>query len=451
MSEFRKGEIKLDASKAVFYAGQLVSGEVCFDVSEPIRFSEIKIEYVGEAEVLWTETIKEKQYGQTRVKTVEYKGTEEYFNHTERLAGGTGVTEIPPGHHSLPFKFHIPHNVPSSFMGEVGKISYNIKATIIYNTVSEMLVKEITVIAPFNLNIESPDIKKPINLEFEEVYGCDCICTPKPMNIRVNTPVTGYCAGQEIPITVQVDNESGIEIRKMVFELIYRERYRSHQLPGEYIPSEKTLAKAKTGAIMSKSKKSVRVSLQVPSVLPPILDNCSIIDVAYFIKVTFKLSGCNSDLTDEAEICLGIIPLNESITSDYVNPLEDILPDGPVPDPNAPLEFAPRSQGYVQPAENPYLSEPGQNMSALNIEYSSSVLVSNVGYSQGNTNAPYPAQMYSYPSNNSSRPSSGSYGFALPPILPGYLQNVGIQPGYVNGNSNLNSTGIGPTAPPPYM
>lgn len=48
-------------------------------------------------------------------------------------------------------------------------------------------------------------------------------------------------------------------------------------------------------------------------------------------QITIKLSGCNDDLQDEAEICLGLIPLHETVQGTYVHPLADRLPAGPVP------------------------------------------------------------------------------------------------------------------------
>ncbi|KAJ0174951.1 hypothetical protein K1T71_009092 [Dendrolimus kikuchii] len=466
MSDFRSGEIKLDSPKAVFYSGQQVSGSVFFTLSEPLSFSAITIDCLGEAEVLWTENMKEVHFGRERIKVVEYKGVEQYFKYSQCLVGDTvgmlNNTQLPIGSHSFPFKFNIPYSAPSSFKGEVGTVTYSITATLIFpdpNVLNEALFKEIKVVAPLDLNTGSPDIKNPINLEFEEEYGCGCICTPKPMRIQVHLPVTGYCPGQDIPITVDVDNESSTEITKTILELVCREKYRSQRLPGEYSPPEVSLVKAKTGAVMGKSKKSISLNLRVPDILPAYLDNCAIIDVAYFFKVTFKLSGCSSNLTDEAEICLGLVPLSGFTNGPYIHPLKDSLPDGPIPDPVQ----------IVQPSENPFVNEKSQ-LTSLNSDFKPNIHMTpyptppNTYPTHPSTYpihpSTYPTQPGTYPTqpstyplqpninynaNNNSRPSSGSYGFALGPTSPGYPNQD-----YGNGNTNVNRPGVNPSAPPPY-
>lgn len=56
-------------------------------------FSVIYIQFLGEANVSWTETEVETVGGVKNHKIVKYEGREEYFNYTYNIAGGgTGIT-----------------------------------------------------------------------------------------------------------------------------------------------------------------------------------------------------------------------------------------------------------------------------------------------------------------------------------------------------------------------
>lgn len=152
-----------------------------------------------------------------------------------------------------------------------------------------------------------------------------------------------------------------------------------------------------------------------------------------YFQVTCKLSGCSSDLRDEAELYLGLIPLTGFTNGGYIHPLKDSLPDGPIPDP---VEI-------VQPSENPYLNENNQFVPSLKSDFTSNMATypthPNTYPAQPNT---YPTHQTVYPSpinGNNSRPSSGSYGFVVEPTPPSY------------GNSNVTYPGaVRPSAPPPY-
>ncbi|XP_026741329.1 arrestin domain-containing protein 2-like [Trichoplusia ni] len=333
VSGFYKGAINVDADPAVYYSGQVVSGSVFFDLEQPLNFSVLYIQFLGEANVSWIEIETERINGVENEKRVDYLGREEYVNLTQPLAGGAGPAQLPVGSHNLPFKFQIPITAPSTFVGEKGHITYSLTAYLMYpdGVTKEDLNKEIEVVAPFDLNLGSPRIREPIDLEFEELHGCGCFCNPDPVTVRIRLPLSGYCPGQTIPVAVEVDNESNVEITKMKFQLVSKELYRSIHPASEYVLPEKFLVSAKSGPVMGHSKRNFTYNLKVPHFIAPYLENCTIIDVGYFFRITIKLSGCTDDLDDEAEICLGLVPVSGFLEGEYTHPLANRLPKGPIP------------------------------------------------------------------------------------------------------------------------
>lgn len=432
---FVKGEIKLD-TKPVYYSGQVVSGSIDFTLDNPISFSVIYIQFIGEATVSWTESEIETVNGVQNHRIINYVGREEYFNQRVTLAGGTGVSQLSAGPQSYAFTYQLPFNAPSSLKREQGKITYSMKAHLVHADPSilvDELEKEFEVVAPFDLNLGSTLIKQPTQVEFEEVYGCDCFCSTNPVTIRVKLPYSGYCPGQVIPIAIEVVNQSSVEITKMIFQIVSKELYRSHQPPSEYILPETVLATTKKGPVMARSKRSLTCDLVVPEIIPPYLENCGIIDVGYFFRVTIKLSGCNDELQDEGEICLGLVPLRE-FTEEYVHPLADSLPTGPIPD----ISQAP-----------PHLLLPP--VIITNAVRSSNASLNRVQYAPTQLNPyqnppPYPGLNSGYPGPRSASPAQMEM---KPKLEIGFTIPADVNTGYPGAGSGYPRSGPAyPTNPP---
>ncbi|CAK1580798.1 unnamed protein product [Parnassius mnemosyne] len=336
---FKNGSITLDGPRGIYYSGQVVSGKIEFELNQPLTFSAINVVYHGGASVLWTEPQTEMYSGVKRYTQVEYKAYEEYFNTVQCVCGGDGTSVLHQGSHSIPFEFQIPFTVPSSFSSPLGNVTYKVSAYLEAPPIREELERTFEVVAPLDLNKdESGDAQQPIEMQFEEIYSC--CCSTQPISIGVKLPVSGYCPGQPIPITIDAQNNSSTEISKIIFQLIMKERYHSRNPVSEYTPPEKLLATMKKGPIMSNTKRVYTFEMPVPEMIAPHLDNCGIIDLGFFFKVIIKLSGCNDDMEDESEIYIGLIPLEITTRGNrYVHPLSHSLPDDPIPDPNSAPNF----------------------------------------------------------------------------------------------------------------
>nr|XP_034833159.1 arrestin domain-containing protein 1-like [Maniola hyperantus] len=285
--------------------------------------------------------------GVRRQKFLKYLGKEGYVHHVQHLQGPT-VLEV--GEHSIPFSYQLPYTCPSTFRGSKGQVTYSATAYVIRKddgvTKENIISTEFDVIDPMNLNTGSDDIKKPLVMEFEEEMSCQCFWSSKPLGITVRLPAQGMCPGQVVPVTVAVRNSTSVEITKIIFQITTRERYRSLEPASEYEPPEEVLMTMKKGPILSNTNKDYVFELTVPDFIAPNMENCNIIDVGYFFKVVIKLSGCNEDLEDEAEICIGLVPIGENTDLTH-HPMADKLPNGPIPDRNNAVNLPPEYQPYT--------------------------------------------------------------------------------------------------------
>ncbi|CAG4935943.1 unnamed protein product [Colias eurytheme] len=327
---FKTGTISLDEPRSIYYAGQVLTGKIQFELDEMLTFTAIKVAFIGQAIVKWSEYQTEKYSGVERTREIEYGGQELYFNFEQCLCGGS-VTTLPPGPQSINFSYLIPSNVPSSFQGAKGQVRYSVRAYLDYpDTTRDELVADFDVIAPLDLNTVDC-IKTPIAMEFEEVSSCNCFCEDELINIKFQAPVSGYCPGQIMNIQIDSQNDTGSEVTKILFQIIKKERYHSQQPISTYIPPEEILYTMAQGPILAHTKRSFTCQMRVPNIIAYNLENCRIIDVAYFLKVKLKMSGCIDDVEDECEFCIGLVPLQETVEGTYTHPMSFLLPEAPVP------------------------------------------------------------------------------------------------------------------------
>nr|XP_034833556.1 arrestin domain-containing protein 2-like [Maniola hyperantus] len=338
--------IVFNGSKSIFYSGQVLEGKINFKLNSPVDISAIDIVFLGEGNVQWIEEQTEVYGGVRRQKFLKYLGKEGYFNHVQRLTQGPIVLET--GEHSIPFSYQLPFTCPSSFKGEKGQVTYSVTAYVIQQdgVTKNKIEASFDVIDPMNLNTGSADIMNPLVMEFEEEMSCQCFWSSKPLGITVRLPAQGMCPGQVVPVTVAVRNSTSVEINTIIFQITTRERYRSLQPASEYEPPEEVLMTMKKGPILSNTNKDYVFELTVPDFIAPNMENCNIIDVGYFFKVMIKLSGCNEDLEDEAEICIGLVPIGENTDLTH-HPMADKLPNGPIPDRNNAVNLPPEYQPYT--------------------------------------------------------------------------------------------------------
>ncbi|CAG9130041.1 unnamed protein product [Plutella xylostella] len=318
--------INFDCPSKAYYPGQIVSGYIEFKLHQTQTFTVILVQFLGEAEVNWEE------------KYDTCSDREEYFDYTYPVLGGNGTpVTLSPGTHKYQFQYQVPFTAPSSFEGSLGKVWYRVLAGSEQpGCAVEWFEEDFYVVAPVDLNAD-PAIKQPMSFDFEQVYSC-CLCQSDPVCVRVSLPACGYCPGQVVPVKVEVENDSGVEVKKIKFEIVQKESYSVQNGASQCTEPERPLAPgagaATLGPVLAGAHREKVVELTVPPMIVPNLSNCRLIDVKYYFKITLQVTGCNDDEEDEQEIFLGSIPL-AGLQGNYTHPLQDKLPQGSIPPPPA--------------------------------------------------------------------------------------------------------------------
>lgn len=188
-------------------------------------------------------------------------------------------------------------------------------------------------------------------------------------------------------------------------------------------------------------------------------------------QVIVKTSGCNEDLEDEAEICIGLVPLGESDVRNH--PMIDKLPIGPIPDPSDPANVK-RPTITVTPNQNPVqIRPPGPipypvvaNVADKPIYGSKNSLVGpfEIGFRAPDVNSGVDPTLPGYPGvQGQSPPYPGVQGRTSPypgiqgqtSPYPGVQGRTSPYPGVQGQNPPYPTQGYGsqpsaPSAPPPY-
>ncbi|KAF5292961.1 hypothetical protein FQR65_LT11078 [Abscondita terminalis] len=331
-------EILLDNNWGAYYVGQTVTGRVEFDLDSPKKVRGVSILFKGDASTSWfIEETHTSNEGKQESDRIEVSGYEEYFKIEYYLIGGQGdEVEIPVGHHSYPFTCVLPPTLPSSFEGEYGYIRYIIQITFDRPWKFDQVTKKaFTVLSPLDLN-SNPRLKEPAKLTLEKYFCCFC-CKSGPLTCIVSIPRTGYVSGQLLPVVMEIDNISNIEITNV--QLMLRKIVTYHtQTPRKEIRKDiKVITEIKIGSITPHGSNTYNQPITIPPIPPSNLTNCNLFDLDYELYVELNISGFHTNLTGKIPITIGTTPLAPTASAptsinkgDCVTPPNrDISSEGP--------------------------------------------------------------------------------------------------------------------------
>ncbi|XP_046738158.1 arrestin domain-containing protein 2-like [Diprion similis] len=357
--------IEFDREHRVYEPGELVCGKVVAEFGRPKKIRAVKLVVKGESLVEWSAQ-SEKPDSDGHYHYESFSGREEYFSSLFYLFGSANGTpvQLPVGQLVYPFKVQLPINLPSSFEHKHGHIRYTIKAVFDRPWKFDHEVKTaFTVAAPLNLN-QKPQASLSIREEIEHGFCCLCICVGN-MGATISIPSSGYVPGQVIPVTVEYENHSNVEVEKIKIALNKRLKfYASTPSSNTKEDKLKTVEAQCRSPFRNKSVNQVTINLRVPSLPPSNLDYCGIIDLDYVLRVVICFEGMHCSVERKFSILIGTIPLYNSLNAYNLNnvtappPTAPLLPGLPPTSVVQPNNQPGPSIGFVV-TNAPYPSHPG--------------------------------------------------------------------------------------------
>lgn len=280
---------------------------VTSDAPSQIRY--ISAIFKGEADVKWRQSKTNRSDGELKHEEVDYKGHEDYFEATYFLIGGVSQEfRLPPGEHVYNFSTTLPPYIPPSFESKDGHIRYTLKVKVHGPHDSDHEIGSIfTVLSHVDLN-KDLTLKEPASRMGEKTLCCLC-CASGPLTLVASVPSTGFVCGQDIPITVEIENGTNKKVKDVICSLIQSVCFTAG--------TPEIMTKTTTDTIKSiifepvdvHDSKTLMKKLKIPTLPPSKLDYCDIIDIKYSLDIEAVISGPHINLHVSIPITLGTIPL----------------------------------------------------------------------------------------------------------------------------------------------
>ncbi|XP_046678778.1 arrestin domain-containing protein 3-like [Homalodisca vitripennis] len=304
-------QILLDNPSGIYYGGSVVSGKLKFNLDKPKKIRGVKIHFLGEASVSFRGT-RSASGSDSRNKQVTFRGTEEYFSTKYYLTGSSNSEmELLPGEYEHPFTTTLPPVLPSSFESEYGDIQYSVKGVVdIPWEIDDTVETTFSIMTNVDLN-NIAEAKLPVKQEVEKTFCC-LWCRSGPLTMVLNLPHAGYVPGQNIPVILEVDNASDVDVDNVVIKLQKIIECKANVPEYRTKTDYEDLVEISLGGVNSNDSKTFTQQFSVPVVPVFNLQRCSIITCDYVFMVIAETGSCHADLTDEVPVFLGSVPLYQA-------------------------------------------------------------------------------------------------------------------------------------------
>ncbi|CRL02416.1 CLUMA_CG015713, isoform A [Clunio marinus] len=290
MSEINcKLALKLDNNQNAIYApGQLITG------------LQLRIKGIAKCQM---------DVGRTRCSAEQ-----QYFHYVRDLFGKKHgmVMLVEPGEMIYTFEYELPSNIPYSTEGKYGEIYYGIKVVLdIPHELDKEIRLPLTIIRYEDLNA-MPLLKYPKREEITKTFCYFFICClgSSPLLMSASIPYTGYIPGQKIPITIELNNQSHVNVRSTKITLKGLHTF-NFDYPSTCKQTEKYRLDYKLAAGV-KSGKSAKLEefLMVPEMLNPSNEqNCKVFQITYMIKISATVDDPHQTPCIRIPITIGSFPL----------------------------------------------------------------------------------------------------------------------------------------------
>lgn len=326
MGKVKEFDINLYNASGVFYPGQVIAGNVILELTEPMTMRGIQLTFVGSANVHWSENescdngshpycrrshINESDSDKRHSITVLFNAHEAYFDQRVLLCGqweGQNSFKLWAGNHIFPFSYTLPVGLPSSFEGEVCRVTYGIECKINISMYPDYnLVLPFTVLTTLNIQ---PHLNERIQSVDSIQIGCSC-CSSGIVSGILHIERQGFVPGELIQIFGEVSNASSKKMKDSLVILYVVTDCRATDCGGRRKTNRTTeeVARISRGPIKPHSiQRWSGEALVVPPLTPSYLHGCSIIDIWYMLKVHVLPAGrctCDLDLEIPFEIVIG--------------------------------------------------------------------------------------------------------------------------------------------------
>lgn len=250
----------------------------------------MKLTVEGEAESKWTESS-----GSTKTQTV-FSGNEQLLENSFYLFGtkdSDNTIMIANGIHSYDFIFKLPSNLPYSFEGKHGHVRYKVKANLDIPWAIDLQDEKIFTIERTDDVNSLMDSNLPIEMEEFKTFCCWC-CKSDPLTLKVTLPNSGFSAGGNLAMEVEINNKSSKVVERSIVELKRIHQFISSDPIRKIKEHKETMIELDAKGARNGENVNFDVLIELPASMP--ISNqkfCKVYQISYELKLVAETEGLN--------------------------------------------------------------------------------------------------------------------------------------------------------------
>ncbi|XP_060079036.1 arrestin domain-containing protein 4-like [Ylistrum balloti] len=259
--------------------GEVVKGNVNMEINGQTAIRRISINIRGEGVVAWEDQV-----------NGQFKASEEYINATHIVEESRDKEPImlDKGSHSFDFEYRLPDNLPSSFIGKFGSVTYVFKACATGDRPGDTSI----ISEPFLILRSLPlpeQFRQGASAKIEKRIWRKLTCGKVRLEASVNR--LGGTQGEDLFINAQVANRSPARITAMQTSIIMNTLYHAQN---RAIPFRQIVNKRRDEyeLLRGDGRRWQNVRLSIPPYIPETrLEFCDIIEVSYTLQFRIEIAG----------------------------------------------------------------------------------------------------------------------------------------------------------------
>lgn len=217
-------------------------------------------------------------------------------------------TELSAGVHKFNFSCQLPHQLPTSFESKYGYIRYQIKVELERPWKFDFkFCFGFTVLKVLDLNYESPALRSPMKTELEKAFFFGL--SGKSLFVSAEIPQSGFVAGQAVPVSIKINNESKVDVEETKVVLKRHITYNSQTPRLRFRERLEAVAEVRNVGVPAKSKGNIEAVLVLPAIPPTNVAFCKVIQFSYQIHIVCVVGGLHRNQILKLPVTLGTIPL----------------------------------------------------------------------------------------------------------------------------------------------
>ncbi|KAK3087408.1 hypothetical protein FSP39_005527 [Pinctada imbricata] len=278
-----------------YQPGEIVRGNIHVKTNRRTVVRTISISVHGQGVVAWEDP----DYG-------SFNADEEYINASQivRQHSKHDPLVIDKGFHTFPFDYQLPTNLPSSFIGKFGSVTYVLKAVIQGERPGETSITS----EPFLVLRRAPlpeKSRQSAGANTEKRFWSKL--RSGKIKVQIEVSKLGATPGEDIIICAEVANKSPVRVTAVQACLLMNSLYHAKQ---RAIPFRQIVNKRRDEyeLLRGDGRRWQNVRLTVPPYIPETaLEFCDIIEITYFLQFRVETSG-GKEIRLELPILIGSRP-----------------------------------------------------------------------------------------------------------------------------------------------